>query len=195
MANCSPIPIGKTMQFGETAGDLAVDIDQRGNEAVPFIADHDGVADHRGRAQMILDELRRVAVAARELAHVLQAIEKNQLSAIIDTHRVAGFIAGLVRTQLRRCVVVLQIAGEGRKPQTKLAARIDPGLHRSGDGGIGRHQGTHRAAVGHPAPMRRHEPHLGRTVKIAERHAECVEAIEQFSRKPRSAAEHRARAA
>ena len=41
---------------------------------------------------MVLDELRRIGLAALELAHVLQTIEEHQLPAGIETHRVAGMV-------------------------------------------------------------------------------------------------------
>jgi len=49
---------------------------------------------------MIFDELRRIGLSVLQPAHVFDAIEKDQLAAFVEPHRVAGLIALLRGAQL-----------------------------------------------------------------------------------------------
>src|SRR6202008_3137821 len=82
--------VGEPEGFGKSTRDLAVDIDQRGDAGAALVADDDRIADHRGRAQMIFDELRRISLPALKPADVFEPIEEDQLAVVIEPDSVAG---------------------------------------------------------------------------------------------------------
>ena len=142
---------------------------------------------------MVFDELRRIGLSVLQPAHVLDAIEKDQLAALVEPDRVAGLIALLRGAELVGRSLVVQVARKSRGAQAKLPALIDPHFHRRCDGRIRGHQLAHGGGIGGAAAMGGDEAKLGRAVEIAQGNAEGMKAGEQFGRQSGATAQHRAR--
>ena len=59
---------------------------------------------------MVFDELRRIGLSVLQPAHVLDAIEKDQLATLVEPDRVAGLIALLRGAKLFSGSLVVQVA-------------------------------------------------------------------------------------
>jgi len=68
---------------------------------------------------MVFDELRRIGLSVLQPAHVLDAIEKDQLATLVEPDRVAGLIALLRGAKLFSGSLVVQVARKGRGAQAK----------------------------------------------------------------------------
>ena len=77
---------------------------------------------------MVFDELRRIGLSVLQPAHVLDAIEEDQLATLVEPDRVAGLIALLRGAKLFSGSLVVQVARKGRGAQAKLPALVDPQL-------------------------------------------------------------------
>ena len=139
---------------------------------------------------MVFEKLRRICLSVLQPAHVLEAIEEDQLIVLVEPHRVSGFITMLRSPQLRRGCVVVQVARKHRGTQTKLSALVHPHFHRGCDGRIRGHQLAHRCGIGRAATMCGDQTEFGRAVEIAQGNAEGMKAGEQFRRESGAAAQY-----
>ena len=70
---------------------------------------------------MVFDELRRIGLSVLQPAHVLDAIEKDQLATLVEPDRVAGLIALLRGAKLFSGSLVVQVARKGRGAQANTS--------------------------------------------------------------------------
>src|SRR5208283_925637 len=113
------------------AADLGIDVDECSDEIAGLVAEHHDVFDEGRCAQAVLDELWRKRLTGAQPPQILEAIKEDKLTALVDTHGVAGAETVLSTTEFGGGGFILEIAGERATTNAKLAALVDPSLDRS----------------------------------------------------------------
>ena len=149
----------------------------------------DRLADVGAELQLVLDELRREGGAVGQRAHVLGAVDDDQVAAGIDEAGVAGVEPAVGIDDLAGGLVVLEVALEdARALDQHLAAVAD--LHVDA-----RARPTGRRRIGLGVGLQRDQPgELGGAVHLLEVHADRAEEAEGVGAQRRAAGVGPARA-
>src|SRR5713101_2898165 len=106
-----------------------VDGDHGGDER-PVVSEGHRLPDVRAELQLVLDELRREGRPVGEGAHVLGAVDDDQVSTRVDEARIPGVKPSFGIDDFAGRFLVLQVSLEHRAPPHEdLTALADPDLH------------------------------------------------------------------
>src|SRR5262245_9326442 len=115
--------VGQPAALRPVAHGAEVDGDHGRHEGA-LVAEGHGLADERAELELVLDELRREGAAALERAHVLGAVDDDQVAPGIHEARIAGVEPAVRIDDLVRRLLVLQIALEHRAPAHQHLAAL-----------------------------------------------------------------------